>query len=635
MIRCGQQAHSQREWRLPLLLLVISVLVTAVSCSGSGQEPAAQLDIPMTTGADVDPALWNQLVAELERVLAQEGTARRSAAAPVGFASRVPDLSTHHAAGETYFTWSYRQHGDYDLNGDVNVSDLTQVGVHFGKTTLDDDWQVAQLADGDNNGEVGVSDVTPIGQNFGGRVSGYELQVRQDAQSVFTTSSEHPFIPGDKLTGIYPEYSRVSASVLPGPEYRVLPYVDGDNGREYGVESNLLITKDNHAQWSTSRSNNHRDGLAVAAGPAAPGEIWELELEGGIFFQEIVTGLDGTLYAGTTDERSEVPDPDSRGFIYALDTDGNVKWRFKTKGGIYTTPATCRTGRVIVGDSGGIIYCLTPDGKQLWRHQLPGIFAFTSPLVDDTGNTFVLTHILSGELISASTLYKLLPDGTTDWSRTLNSSCLASPFLNSQAQPTVVDDAGELYSFDYAGVSTYNFMLPAPPAQSFLFQASVAIREYLLIYFTDNEMMRIHWEDDSQQGSAILGEQAVTAPSLANEFRTVFGSRMPAPDSSLRLNHYTAGIENWDLPISGHLISNIAIDSQDRMYYGSLLYYETGLTNGVYCVLPDQTTSWYYPTDEWGPLNITIADDNLLVCVLLRDLEGAGADTKLLGIRGE
>jgi len=631
----GRLSQLRLARTLPLLLLVISVLVAAVSCSGSGQEPTAQLDIAMTTGAGVDPALWDELVDELVRVLVQEGTARRTAAAPVGFASRVPDLSTHHVAGETYFTWSYRQHGDYDLNGDVNVSDLTQVGVHFGKTTLSADWQQAQLADGDGNGEVNVSDVTPIGQNFGGRVSGYELQVRQDSGSPWAKSSEHAFIPGDKLTGIYPEYTRVSPSILPGPQYRVVPYVDGGGDRQYGVESNLLQTAASGSPWHTHRGNNFRDGLAPVAGPAAITDSWELDIEGVVFMQELAVGMDGLLYAATYTGSGEIDDPTLGGFVYAIDPAGSVSWRFRTEAGMMLTPATCRTGRVIVGDISGIVYCLAPDGKQHWRVQLPGVIGLNSPLVDDAGTVFILAHALGGSGgVTSSTLHKLLPDGTAEWGRQLNDPGLISPFLNSQAQPTVVDNAGELYSYDYQGTLAQNFMLPEPPG-AFIYPHGPAIRAGLMVYCSDSDQLRFHMDDDTFEGHVDLGEEGITMPSLNNESKIIFGSRTLDPNPALRINHYTAGIEDWEYAISGTVVSDIAIDSEDRMFYGTWLASEVPLTNGVYCLEPDQTIAWYFPTDEWAATAVTIAGENLLACVLLEGWDDPQSTTKVLGIRGD
>ncbi|MCH7471596.1 hypothetical protein IIA79_01395 [bacterium] len=131
--------------------------------------------------AGVDAGLWDELTSELARVL-EERFASGDARATNKFAS-VPPLEEHNrvtdlvllddGAGGYSLEWSYVNTGDYDLNSEVNIADLTPIGQHFGATSADANWDRAWVADGDGNGEVNVADVTPIGQNFLATVGGY------------------------------------------------------------------------------------------------------------------------------------------------------------------------------------------------------------------------------------------------------------------------------------------------------------------------------------------------------------------------------------------------------------------------------------------------------------------------------
>src|SRR5690606_31139556 len=104
------------------------------------------------------------------------GTDRSTATAPVDDASRVTDLQvTASGSNGALFTFSYRNTGDYDQNGEVNISDLTPVGVHFHARHGDDNWTEAEVADGDANGEVNLADVTPIAVCYRHRLDGYML----------------------------------------------------------------------------------------------------------------------------------------------------------------------------------------------------------------------------------------------------------------------------------------------------------------------------------------------------------------------------------------------------------------------------------------------------------------------------
>ncbi len=607
------------------------------SCGGSGQLAAADASADAVPDRSIDPAIWSQLTSELASVIVQEGTARRTAAAPTGFGSRVPDLTVHEAGGQAVFTWSYRQHGDYDLNGEVNVSDLTQVGVHFGKTTLDDDWQIAQLADGDGNGEVGVSDVTPIGQNFGGRIDGYELQGRINPDSEYLLKGELASAPGDKLSGLYPQYALAFPPLPVGPEYRVVPYVDSGGERSYGTESNLYQTLHNlDLHWHTKNGSNYRDNLAPAVGPSTDPEAWQVALDGDVFLQQPIIGAVDSIYIGTFSDSVGGLEFTGTGYMYCISRAGEVSWRFATQDGIVSSAAASRSGRVVFGDAGGRAYCLAPDGKQLWRRQLPGLLMLASPLIDDIGTTFIVTHTISGESLAASTLYKLLPDGSIDWSRPLNDSCLMSPFLNSQNEVTVVDGNSELYSFDYDGVATQNFMLPDPPLSGGFLGYNIAIRDVAIAYSTSNDSVRVVLEDNSFTGAIVLGEEAITGPVLTNDNDIVLGTKTLAPDPVFKLNHYTGNVENWDMIIPGNLLTGIAVDQADQMYISTYFLNEVAPpgTNGVSCVLPDQTVAWFYPSGDAVPFAPVVADDNLVLCVLGGSLFTSEGNSSLMGISG-
>jgi hypothetical protein len=72
--------------------------------------------------------------------------------------------------------WDEIHTGDYDLNGEVNISDLTPLGAKF-KQSYDigaPDLQL-QVIDGDLNGELNISDLTPIGANFRSTIIGYNV----------------------------------------------------------------------------------------------------------------------------------------------------------------------------------------------------------------------------------------------------------------------------------------------------------------------------------------------------------------------------------------------------------------------------------------------------------------------------
>jgi hypothetical protein len=141
----------------------------------SAQEYAAargQLaSLPVPAGADA--AQFAQLRATLDKLLADRASGKQPAALPSsqGYAGLVVTSGD----GTFHLTWTYKNTGDYNSDGEVNISDLTPLGIHLRKTSASPDWNVAQAADGDDNGEVTVSDLTPIGMNLFAQVNGYNI----------------------------------------------------------------------------------------------------------------------------------------------------------------------------------------------------------------------------------------------------------------------------------------------------------------------------------------------------------------------------------------------------------------------------------------------------------------------------
>lgn len=145
----------------------------------------------------VDPELWQQLTAALaQAVHARQARPamqpelfaldnRSASFTPYGTQNMVRDLQLS-GSGPWLLSWTYRNSGDYDLNGSVTISDLTPVGQNFGMRESDALWFLALHADGDGNGEINISDVTPIGQNFGGTIVGYRVLGTNDLAGEWT-----------------------------------------------------------------------------------------------------------------------------------------------------------------------------------------------------------------------------------------------------------------------------------------------------------------------------------------------------------------------------------------------------------------------------------------------------------------
>ncbi|MCB1221994.1 MAG: hypothetical protein H7A35_12620 [Planctomycetales bacterium] len=73
-------------------------------------------------------------------------------------------------------SWTEKNVGDYDNNSEVNVGDITPLGIHLGKSASDfPSVAEFEVVDGDGNGLISLADITPIGQYYGNAISGYTV----------------------------------------------------------------------------------------------------------------------------------------------------------------------------------------------------------------------------------------------------------------------------------------------------------------------------------------------------------------------------------------------------------------------------------------------------------------------------
>lgn len=166
-----------------LLLLVAIVLAgcssrtsstTNATDSGVAQAVAELDEAPTPDG--VDEGLFAMLKAELRGALL-----RRTSTPPSGEDNAIADLVLFEDEVTSDWTleWGYRNVGDYNQDGTVNIADITPIAMHFGQTydpeTEPDCLQA--VIDGSGSGAVDIADITPIAQNFGVQIAGYSVEV--------------------------------------------------------------------------------------------------------------------------------------------------------------------------------------------------------------------------------------------------------------------------------------------------------------------------------------------------------------------------------------------------------------------------------------------------------------------------
>lgn len=107
-------------------------------------------------------------------------------------------------------------------------------------------------------------------------------------------------------------------------------------------------------------------------------------------------GTDGTIYVGSPDE-----------YLYAINPNGTLKWRFQTGSRIRSTPAIGADGVIYVGSDS--LYAINPDGTQKWKFAT-SLFSSASPILGGDGLVYWRESFKA---------YAVNPNGIQKWSLSL------------------------------------------------------------------------------------------------------------------------------------------------------------------------------------------------------------------------
>ncbi len=238
-----------------IILLLLLFALSAISCnsssrltnaagdSGAGFAPSPAQSVGIDdalaeieaaeTPASVDEAVYrllkDELMARLSERAAAEG-GRIVSAAPKGDAGKVTSLTFNKTTG--VLAWNYANLGDYDISGEVGISDITPIALNY----LQMVGLSPQLAwvDGDKSGEIGISDITTIALNYLSAVQTYKMYRSEDGESGWEEfGTELPFGKG----GSYPK--RFTVNLSPTETFYVAVRATGSGGT-LGEMSNVI-----------------------------------------------------------------------------------------------------------------------------------------------------------------------------------------------------------------------------------------------------------------------------------------------------------------------------------------------------------------------------------------------------------
>ena len=155
---------------------------------------------------------------------------------------------------------------------------------------------------------------------------------------------------------------------------------------------------------------------------------------------------DGTIYIGSEDR-----------YIYALNPNGTLKWRYRTGDRVVSSPAISKNGTIYIGSIDGALYALDPDGTLQWKFQTGRPFE-DPPTIAPDGTIYTANDL--------GMLYAINPNGTMKWQHSIEDThytppiphvIKGSPTIGNNGTIYIGSDDGVLYAFHPDGSLVWTF----------------------------------------------------------------------------------------------------------------------------------------------------------------------------------
>jgi outer membrane protein assembly factor BamB len=192
---------------------------------------------------------------------------------------------------------------------------------------------------------------------------------------------------------------------------------------------------------------------------------------GGLWIHDPSVGPDGSVYFGGTDRQ-----------VHAVKPDGSQKWVYATQGFVDTAPVVGLDGTLYAGSSDGFLYALrSSDGALVWKYQSPGHLPYSAALASD-GTIYIASEDAdTQDGFEDAALLALAPDGTLKWRYSFDENAFCSPTIGADGTIYISANNGFLYAFRRDG--TIKWQIPLETYSRWL-QINPVIGGNQMVYVT-------------------------------------------------------------------------------------------------------------------------------------------------------
>jgi outer membrane protein assembly factor BamB len=341
----------------------------------------------------------------------------------------------------------------------------------------------------------------------------------------------------------------------------------------FGVKAQAKDTGNALSAWSAAHT--------IVIRPKDTLRIWRYQIKEGAptsNYSSPAIGPDGTIYVGSQDF-----------YLYAVNPDSTLKWRFQTGSVVRSSPAIGADGTIYVGSYDNRLYAINSDGTVKWSY-LTGSNIPSSPAITADGT------IIFGS--SNGNIYALNPDSTLKWTYSTGQAVYSSPAIAPDGTIYCGSYDRYLYALNQNGNLKWRYRVGKD------IQSSPAIAPDGTVYVgSDDGVLYAINPDSTLKWSFQTNGQIKSSPSIAPDGTVYFGSTDKGfyamnPDGTMKWRYATGDAVN----------SSPVVSSNGTVYFGSF-------DNNLYALAPDSTLIWWYPTDNDIESSPTIGPDGKIYFV--------------------
>lgn len=445
-----------------------------------------------------------------------------------------------------------------------------------------------------------------------------EVYVEIDCGSkvYYTLDGSDPLFSDTKLEYVSPFYIpnqtilRVVSYMISMDLYRfnryIINFYMSDFSVTYLKENNKINSSD--AIWGQYQGDANNTGVTLYNGSLT--NITKWSNLGIASSGSAVVDKDGHIYIAGED-----------GYLYCLNNQGLIIWRYGTASKIICTPTIGVNGNIYFSNwMNSTLYCISPNGKLLFKYHLGDYNTGSSPVFGNDGTLYVLTGTDNSSRLFA------LKDNKLVWNCNLPSITGSTPVIGSDGTLYMVSTHHCLVAVNWDGTIRFIKSISGEGVKELAYSDTISIGDngllYVLnqpydaaIYDTSGSITRYAHFDWRNLINAYLpngtlvwsiGKESAGTPSYYNGVLYVNGK-----NSLLAINS-TSGRILWSSPLNSANFSS----SSPLISGNEIIYISHGNMVFAFNLTGEQLWNYTLPGKYGGAISLsspTLSDDGTLI----------------------